>query len=216
MRPMIEAEMSVRIPEVWITELPKRHAVSVRVVNRRSSGKLGVRDLVEIAGIPEELEQVLSTLKAEPWVESFDLDYVGPEKLVGEVVTHKCLACAMLAGSDSHLVSAQANKDGTVLWRVITSDRNDVKRLISRLKKAKFEVDLLRLAPIDERMPLTKRQEEIILMAYEKGFFETPRKVKLKDLSRITGVSQATLSEILRKGQKTIVVDFLRARQKSL
>lgn len=214
MRPMIEAEMVVRIPRIWITEVPKRHPVSVRIVNRRPSGKMGMRDLVEIAGNQEELEQVLSELENEPWVKDFDLDFVEPEKLVGEVVTFKCLACAMLADSDSHLVSAQGNRDGTILWRVMTSDRDDVKRLLSRLKKAKFDVRLLRLAPIDERASLTRRQEEIILMAFDRGYFETPRKIKLKDLSKLTGVSQATLSEILRKGQKKIVVDYLKARQK--
>lgn len=214
MRSMIEAEMVVRIPQMWITELPKRHPVSVRIANRRSSGKLGVRDLVEIAGTRDELEQVLRELKTEPWVKSFDLDFVEPEKLVGEVVTHKCLACALLAGSDSHLVSAEGNRDGTILWRVMSSDRDDVKKLVTKLKKARFDVKIAKLAPLDERVSLTKRQEEIIMLAFEKGFFETPRKVKLKDLARMTGVSQATLSEILRKGQKKIVVDFLRARQR--
>jgi predicted DNA binding protein len=213
---MIEAEMVVRIPKVWVTELPRRHAVSVRILNRRSAGKAGVRDLVEIAGTQEELEGALADLKAEPWVKRFDLDFVKPEKLVGEVVTFKCLACAMLAGSDSHLLSAQASRDGTVLWHVMSSDRKDVQKLVARLKKARFEVDIARLAPIDERTPLTRRQEEVIMMAFERGYFETPRKVKLKDLSKLTGVSQATLSEILRKGQKKIVVDYLRSRQRAV
>ncbi len=213
---MIEAEILVRIPKMWITEIPRRHKVSVKILNRRPEGTVGVRDLVEMYGPQEELEQVLKELKKEPWVQSYDLDFVESGKLMGEVVTHKCLACATLASSNSHLVSAHARPDGHILWHVMTSDRQDIKKLMASLRKAKFEVDLQRLAPIDEREALTRRQEEIIMMAYEKGFFETPRKVKLKDLSRITGVSQATLSEILRKGQKKIVLDYLMARKKGV
>lgn len=50
------------------------------------------------------------------------------------------------------------------------------------------------------------------MIAFEHGFFESPRKAKLKDLSKMTGASQAALSEILRKGQKKIVGDYLSGR----
>lgn len=108
--------LDVKIPEMWITDLPKRHNVTIKIVGRRPSGKLG------------------------------------------------CVA------------------------------------------------ELIRLSPINEQEVLTGRQEEIIMMAFERVYFETPRKTKLKDLAKITGVSQATLSELLRKGQKRIVVEFLRSK----
>jgi predicted DNA binding protein len=211
---MIEAELLVRIPKMWITEMSKRHEISIRVVNRRQSGKQGVRDLVEITGAQEELESVVKELELEPWVKTFDLDFVEDGKLMGEVVTHKCLACSLLARTRSHLVSARGQKDGKILWHVMTSSRDEIKALVKQLEEARFEAELVKLAPIDSREVLTRRQEEIIMIAYERGFFETPRKIKLRDLARLTRVSQATLSEILRKGQKKIVVDYLRTRQR--
>jgi len=212
---MLEAELRLRIPKMWITEMPKRHAVTIKIVGRRPSGRLGVRDLVEISGDQEDLEQVLDEFRNEPWVKSFDLDFVKSGKLVGEVVTHKCLACSSLAESNCHLISADARSNESVRWRLMTSDRDEVKRLISKLRRLNCEVELVKLSRIDEQEVLTSRQEEIIMMAFERGFFETPRKTKLKDLAKITGVSQATLSEILRKGQKRIVVEYLKGRKKT-
>ena len=212
---MLEAEISVKIPEMWITELPKRHDIRLKIVDRRPSGKMGVKDLVEITGAQDELEAVLDELKKEAWVQSFDLDFVKSGKLVGEVLTYKCLACAALAGSDCHLVSAEARADGRLRWRFMTSERREVNRLVSRLRKLGCDAELVKLSAIDDREGLTERQEEIIMMAYERGYFETPRKTKLKDLARITGVTQATLSEILRKGQKRIVVEYLRSKRKN-
>ena len=213
---MLEAELLLRIPKMWITEMPKRHPVSIKIVGRRPSGKLGVRDLVEISGEQDDLEQLRSEFESEPWVKSFDLDFVKSGKLVGEVVTYKCLACSSLAGSDAHLITADVRPDGAVHWRLMTSDRDGVKKLVSKLRRVKCEVELLKLSPIDEQEVLTTRQEEIIMMAFERGYFETPRQTKLKDLARITGVSQATLSEILRKGQKRIVVEYLRGKRKAV
>ena len=211
---MMDAEILVRIPKMWITEIPKRHKVTIKIVNRRRSGKTGVRDLVEIAGSRDDLEAVLLEFRNEPWVKSYDLDFIESGKLIGEVLTYRCLACAMLAESNCHLVSANGTSDGGVLWHIMSSDRDDVRNLVTRLNEAMFNAELLRLAPIVGHEVLTRRQEEIIMMAFEKGYFETPRKVKLKDLAQVTGVSQATLSEILRKGQKRIVVDYLRDRRK--
>jgi len=213
---MLEAEILVRIPQMWITEMPKRHNVEIKILGRRPSGKFGVRDLVEISGDQDELEKVLREFKTVPWVRNYDLDFVKSGKLVGEVVTYKCLACASLAGSNCHIMSASAKADGAISWRLMTSDRTELKKLVSKLKKLGCDAKLVKLSPIDVQDVLTNRQEEIIMMAFEKGFFDTPRKSKLKDLARITGVSQATLSEILRKGQKRIVVDYLKAKQKAL
>lgn len=210
---MLEAELLLKFPKMWITEMPKRHPVFIKIVGRRPSGKLGVRDLVEISGEQEVLELLLKEFETEPWVKNFDLDFVKSGKMVGEVVTYKCLACSALAGSNCHLLAADVKPDGSVHWRLMTSDRDEVKKLVSKLKKVKCDVQLLKVSPIDEQEVLTSRQEEIIMMAFERGFFETPRKTKLKDLARITGVSQATLSEILRKGQKRIVVEYLRAKR---
>lgn len=72
------------------------------------------------------------------------------------------------------------------------------------------------MTPIGEREALTERQREITMIAFERGYFDTPRRVKLKDLSSMTGVSQATLSEILRKGQRRILIDYLREKEKAL
>ncbi len=212
---MLEAELRVKIPEMWITELPKKHRVKIKIVGRRPAGKMGVRDLVEITGEQDELEKILDELVTEPWVRSFDLDFVKSGKLVGEVLTHKCLACAALAGSDCHLISAEVGADGSLKWRFMTSDRKEVKSLVTKLRRLGCEAELVKLSAIDDQEVLTGRQEEIILMAYERGFFDTPRKTKLKDLAKTTGVSQATLSEILRKGQKRIVVEYLKSKQKA-
>lgn len=212
---MMDAELLLRIPKMWITEVPVRREISIKILNRRPFGKTGVRDLVEISGEHEELKSVVRELGTEPWVKSFDLEFIEPNKLVGEVVTYKCLACAVLAGSNCHLISAKVQKDGAILWRVMTSDRKEIKKLVAKLRRAKCTVELAKLTTVDDREALTSRQHELIAMAFEKGFFETPRKVKLKDLSRLTGVSQATLSEILRKGQKKILMDYLSGRLRS-
>jgi predicted DNA binding protein len=172
--------------------------------------------MVEMSGSQEDLELVLDALEKEPWVKDFDLDFVESGKLVGEAVTHKCLACSWLASSRCYLMSARVSREGSFSWRLMTKDRGDLQRLVSKLRKHQIEVELLKVTPIGDREALTDRQREITMMAFERGYFDTPRKVKLKDLLSMTGVSQGTLSEILRKGQRRVLIDYLRETEKSL
>lgn len=72
---MMDAGLLLRIPRMWITEVPMRRRVSIVILDRRALGKAGVRALVEISG--------------EHW----------------------------------QLESAKVQKDGAILWRVMTSDR---------------------------------------------------------------------------------------------
>lgn len=206
---MIEAEIALRIPRMWLAELPGEHGVSVKVLDRRPSGEHGVRDLVEVTGPRDGLESFLKALGEDPWVARSDLGFVDKRKLMGDVETRRCVACAALARSNSHLMSADVREDGAIIWRLLTRDREELSSLFSSLKGARCDVELMRVTPLDESRALTERQEEITMLAFEMGYFDTPRRVKLKDLSERIGVSQATLSEVLRKGQKKIVVDYL-------
>ena len=52
------------------------------------------------------------------------------------------------------------------------------------------------------------RQEQITRMAFERGYFDFPRKTDLKELADIFGISTSTLSEILRKGQRRIMAGY--------
>ena len=52
---------------------------------------------------------------------------------------------------------------------------------------------------------LTKRQEEIIRAAFEKGYYDHPKKVTIKELAKLFDISPSTLAEILQRGERKII-----------
>ena len=48
----------------------------------------------------------------------------------------------------------------------------------------------------------------MLKLAFEKGFFESPKKIKLDDLAKILGVSKSTASETLRRAIKKVVMRY--------
>lgn len=72
---------------------------------------------------------------------------------------------------------------------------------------------ILDLIDAGEPAMLTSDQEKVLVYAYERGYYEYPRKATLKDLSESLGLSISTLAESLRRAERktmnSIVLDDL-------
>ena len=63
---------------------------------------------------------------------------------------------------------------------------------------------------LKNRKELTLRQEEILKMAFELGYFDFPKKIKLDRLSGRLGIAPSTLAEILHRAEKHIMMKHFR------
>jgi predicted DNA binding protein len=57
---------------------------------------------------------------------------------------------------------------------------------------------------------LTDRQEEVIRLAFEIGYFDFPRKIDSSELAEKLGIAGSTLSEILRAAERRVFSEYLR------
>lgn len=61
-------------------------------------------------------------------------------------------------------------------------------------------------APVDT---LTDRQQEVLEIAFEHGYFEVPRKASTADLAEELGLDSSTVSEHLQRAQRNLVATVL-------
>lgn len=52
---------------------------------------------------------------------------------------------------------------------------------------------------------LTEKQRDALLLALQRGYFETPRQVTLSELAEEFGVSQQSLSDLIRRGNEALL-----------
>ncbi len=76
-------------------------------------------------------------------------------------------------------------------------------RVLKKLEKRGFKI--LDFMSMDEPGMLTEDQESILLYAYERGYYNYPRGVTLKELSESLGLSLSTVAELLRRAEKKII-----------
>lgn len=208
---MMEALLSLKIPANWMSLISKKYPISISVLDRKPYAKHGVCDLVEIRGAQKDLERVIEEIGAAPGVHSADIALSGKNRAVGTVST-KCFACRALTGSECFLTKAGSRKDGSIEWRLVFNRNGDLNKLIERLKTFGVDVDIIKITRKEDKKDLTDRQEELVALAFEKGYFEYPRKITLSRLASNLGLSKSTLAEILRRGQEKIITDYMKKK----
>lgn len=61
------------------------------------------------------------------------------------------------------------------------------------------------LEPSDGRHDLTDKQRETLLLAHERGYFDTPREAALEDLAADLDITQQAVASRLRRGTRRLV-----------
>jgi predicted DNA binding protein len=124
---------------------------------------------------------------------------------LGSVITNKCVACRALTGSDCFLTSAQSLGDGGVEWKLITGGEGSLGELVENLRNYGCEVELKSTTHLTKKTMLTTRQEEIVKAAFEKGYYDFPKKITIKELAKVFEISPSTLNEILQRGERKVM-----------
>lgn len=213
---MMEAVLALKIPQNWMSEIPQKHPVTIRVIDRVPYSEKGVKDLVEIAGPEDVMAEVLDDIKKNPLVAKVETTITERGKVIGAVTTARCEICRILTDSDVFLISAESKGSGKVEWTLVVSDKSVLKGIFDHLKTKGVESELVKLTKIDDKESLTERQDKITHVAFERGYFDYPKRISLRELARMFDVSPSTLSEILRKGQRKIVLDYFKKQRQSI
>ena len=213
---MMEAVISLKIPQNWMSEISEKHPVTIKVLDRIPYSEKGVKDLVEIAGPQDIMAEVLKDIRKNPLVSMVDTTITERGKIVGAVTTSRCDICRILTDSDCFLISAETKSAGKVEWTLVMSDKDVLKGIFDKLKAKSVVAELIKLTKIDDKESLTERQDKITHVAFDRGYFDYPKRISLRELARMFEVSPSTLSEILRKGQRKIVLYYFKKQRQQL
>ncbi|MFN4046130.1 MAG: helix-turn-helix domain-containing protein [Acidilobaceae archaeon] len=119
-----------------------------------------------------------------------------------------CSFCRAVSDLEGIIVSLTLDDNGNTVYRALMPSGIAASRLMSRLKVKGLESEILeRNSMLVSK--LTLRQVQILTIAYERGFFDFPKKVNLEELSKTLGVKPSTLDEILRKAVKKLVESYI-------
>ncbi len=197
----------LKIPHNWMTRLLSDYDMHVRVFNCMPYKSRGGRGLVKLSS-NGNLGAILNMVKNRKDIARNRFSRVSEKEAIGEVVLDKCAACAALSKSDCFMVSSKSTSGGWIEWNVAAESNSAIRDLIGELERNRCTVQLTGISNSSYASGLTQRQDQILQFAYSNGYYEFPRKMSLGELSHIFNISPATISEILRVGQKKVFSEY--------
>ncbi|WP_394738950.1 helix-turn-helix domain-containing protein [Natronococcus roseus] len=92
-------------------------------------------------------------------------------------------------------------------------DREALATFQSACREAAIPIDLTRLQPLsshtDESDALTPAQREALLLAYERGYFDSPRRITQTELAAELDITRQSVSSRLQRGLRRLVGDTM-------
>ncbi len=205
---MIEALLSIRIPELWVTPITEKYDVELSCQVGGASGKFGW-GLATIKGDDKILDNIVKEVKIHPSVGNVKIKTRKPGIVSFTVDVVRCKACEVLIKSKAFLVFPVDIHKGYMKWLIITDNNRVVGKICDKLEEYQCDVKIERAIPLKGKGVITERQNQVIRKAFDLGFFDYPRRADTLKLAKELNISVSTLSEILRAAQRRIFTEYL-------
>lgn len=209
---MLEAVLEGEPPHSWIKAVMARYPAAVKILDSKAlSEKDAVQHLFEVQVKPELADQLLAEIHQDKDV--FDVETIKSKtgRIYGSIKTRRCTVCRKIATSNCFLASVTTNSKGMAEWTVL-ANHDSFRELLTSLDRDGISIQVRRKTNLEDRKLLTGRQEQILYIAFDRGYFDFPKKVGLEELARQVGVKPSTLTEILRRGQRKVLEEYFGRR----
>ncbi|MEM1944980.1 MAG: helix-turn-helix domain-containing protein [Nitrososphaerota archaeon] len=204
---MFEGVLSVRAPSYCPLAIPRQNreaVVAIKSLKRRGE-RLSHLAVVSSSKPLTISKRVLQRYSLKP-VNPYNLD---SRSKLSIFETPICPLYEALCDTSCLLIHENAFRGGAY-WTVCGQSKTDIRYLVKLMHDYDVEAELEEIYRMDGKRVLTRRQGEAIYAAYQKGYFDYPHKISLRELARQMGCSAPTLSILLRRGTKKIMEDFMR------
>ncbi|MFA9517424.1 helix-turn-helix domain-containing protein [Halopenitus sp. H-Gu1] len=207
---MPRAKLRISIPEqAWIHDVSAEYPETrFRIVAVLSSDESGIA-LLKIQ-TPNPIP-IITNIEHRSDISNFDLLWKQDEETMLQIETKSPLLLAPVLKAGIPLQTPFEVIDGTAEW-VITTSSERLSALGTRLAEAgiEFETKYVRDEPSDPAdYLLTDRQREVLLTAAEQGYYDTPRRVTLTEVSNSLDISKATGSDVLHRTEGNVLSWFI-------
>ena len=205
---MLEAVLQCPQPHSWIALASSRYSAEIELLDSKILPGGLVEHLFDIRVRPALSDDLLAAMRKDPDVLQMEVIRSDSGHIYGSATSRRCTVCKYVAKSKCFLENVGISSGERARWTVLGSE-GSYKELVQSLEKESVAFEVARRRTMEDTDLLTTRQEQILAIAFERGYFDFPKKVGLKELAGQIGVRTSTLGEILRRGQKKVLGEYL-------
>ncbi|MEM4311024.1 MAG: helix-turn-helix domain-containing protein [Nitrososphaerales archaeon] len=214
---MLQVTLSVKMDCPWLDYLqrnPDGNFIILQCIPRAEEE--GVSALAKVNGPDWAPERITQIVTKHPSVKRAKFMTLNPSIFLGMVTTKFCPCSSTLLPYYNHLKITSEDRN-RLRWTLLINGSKALKKLTKSLedKSIDYKIEEIREVKYKEYI-LTAKQEQLIRAALELGFYDVPRRIRLRDLAKVFNISPRALSERIRRAHKRIILIFLNSESLQL
>lgn len=209
---LVEAALLAKGHQRWIATVTSRYRARLRLLySKPTRGREEVLQIFEIEVEPRLKERLTRYLQNNSEISELEITNSSRGRLIG-LIRAKGVIMRLIADSDCFLVRASGEYGAPIRWEVLGTPRS-IRSLEARLRGRGIRHSVVDMSEMRKRVALTARQDWLLRSAFERGYFDTPKRVRIRALAGLVGVSPPTLHESLRRSQRRLVEEHIGMNQ---
>jgi predicted DNA binding protein len=178
----------------------------VKVVEQQATEDVWRKQLFRIqAG--EKADRIESIIKSTSSIRDVKILKSRDGFLYGIASVRCSRACGIEDAGSCLLRYVATAPNGEIIWNFIGTS-SEFRKFLQRLTDRGIMYKTLDLSVVKLNGGLTSRQELLVKAALELGYFDYPKKIRVRELAQLFGVTPATVTEVLRKALRKIVKEY--------
>ena len=205
---IVQIKLSIDIPQdKWLATFNKKYPeLNFHILSNFLIGENSGITSFQIRG--SSVKNFISDFKEKLTQKSSQILYEGEDLVILNVKEVDPWILNTLVKTELLISYPVLIKDGKIRMEAITN-RSKVDKFLTQLKKKDIEAKIERIGYYYKSTLLTHRQNEIVNLAYQKGYFNIPRSVSLSEFAKDLKISKSALSETLRRIFKKLANNYL-------
>ena len=208
---VLEATLQCPQPHRWIETAVGGYSATVQILDSKTPSRDTVQHLFDVQVSPSRADDLIAAMRSDKDLTELDVIKSENGHIYGTAASARCTVCREVGRSKCFLASVSVTSKDTAQWSVLGNDES-FKDLVASLDRKGIQYEVKLKKTLGDSDLLTTRQEQILTIAFERGYFDFPKRMGLKELASETGIKTSTLAEILRRGQKKILGEYLTRR----
>ena len=208
---VLEATLEARQPHRWMEIAVGGYNATVEILDSKMPTPDTVQHLFDVQVKPDLMDEVVRAMRKDTDLTGLEVIRSKNGHVYGSAASARCTVCKEVAKSRCFLSSVSVVSRDRAHWTILGNDAS-FRGLLRGLEARKIPFEVKLQKRLEDTDLLTTRQEQILTIAFDRGYFDFPKRVGLKGLAAETGIKASTLAEILRRGQKKVLGEYLTRR----
>ena len=212
--PMPRANLTLTIPEgVWIGDVSRAHPTATFRILAALAGESAGVGLAEITS--RDLDAILPTIETSDAVSELDVLRRQDDEALIQFETTTPLLLLPVQDSGVPLELPFTIAAGEANWEV-TASQPRLSELGERFEQFGIPYTVNEVHQrLEPTQLLTDGQLELLELAIEAGYYDTPRRCSLTELAADAGIAKSTCSETLHRAEGAVIKRFVEAHPDS-